>query len=130
MTGVAADELGHGFAGRLLAAAAAAWLLAFALSVGGSRLADAEQGPMVVVLPPGTTDEEALSAIGRAGGSVVAPVAGTSFVWSAVGDRPGFVGRVRAEGALVAFRNLPVVTMLAGCMPGLFASTRPDISLR
>ncbi len=130
MTQGGAEDLGHGLAGRLLAAAAVVWLAAFSLSINGSRLADAEHGPMVVVLRPGTTDAEAISAIGRAGGSVVAPVAGTSFVWSAVGDRPGFVGRVRSEGAMVAFRNLPVVTMLVGCMPALFAQTRPDISLR
>lgn len=80
---------------------------------------------MLVVLKPGLSDREAISAIARAGGAVVEPVGGTSFLWTVVGDQEGFVGRLRAEGALMALRNVPIVTMVIGCVQNAFAA-RPD----
>ena len=40
---------------------------------------------------------------------------GLPFVWVVAGDEPGLAGRLEREGALGAYRELPVSPVIAGC---------------
>jgi hypothetical protein len=40
---------------------------------------------------------------------------GLPFIWVVAGDEPGLAGRLKAEGALGAYRELPVSPVIAGC---------------
>ena len=63
----------------------------------------------------GTGPDEAWRAILAAGGRPVGPALG-SWSWEAHGERPGLVGRLERQGALVAFRTTPLGIPLAGCL--------------
>lgn len=105
---------GHGFALALGGAVLAVWLGLMGVSLRQAALPEETDGMVLAVFPPGTPDGEAFSAMVRAGGE---PVRGTwlGFAWVARGHETGFVGRLKAEGALAAFGELPVGPAIGGC---------------
>ncbi len=106
--------IGHGLAAALLGGILLVWAGLMGLSLQRAALPDATDGMMLAVFSPGTSDAEAMTAMVRAGGQ---PVRSTwlGFAWVARGVEPGFVGRLKAEGALAAFGELPVGPTLGGC---------------
>jgi len=75
----------------------------------------APQRPAIVLFPAGTSDEQGLEAVVRAGGMpirTVRPVIGAGVVWIAAMDDPAFVARVRSNGASLVL-NLSALT---GCL--------------
>lgn len=106
--------IGHGLAAALFGGVLLVWAGLMGLSLQRAALPDATDGMMLAVFSPGTSDAEAMAAMVRAGGE---PVRSTwlGFAWVARGTEPGFVGRLKAEGALGAFGELPVGPTLGGC---------------
>lgn len=106
---------GHRLALGLLAATVAVWAVLLALSLRAAALPDAASGTLLVLFPPSLGEERALAAIVGAGGL---PVRRTALgpVWVARGEGGGFVGRLRAAGALAALPDLPFGPGLGGCV--------------
>ena len=40
---------------------------------------------------------------------------GLGFIWVVASEEPGLAGRLTREGAVGAYRNLPISTAIAGC---------------
>jgi hypothetical protein len=104
----------------------AAVLLVTALAMAGTMLAgrasDEEAGTLLAVFPPSTSPNNVFGQIILAGGKPIRPtwVRGT---WVVHGDEPGFAGRLKAQGAIGAYRNSPVLPQLAGCFAFVDAKT-------
>lgn len=94
----------------------AVWLAGMAVALRDAALPDAAEGKVLAVFPLDMADGAAFDAVIRAGGR---PVRKTwaGFAWVAQGEGEGFVGRLRDEGAVTAFGEIPVVgPALGGCM--------------
>jgi hypothetical protein len=90
------------------------WLALVLLVVRGAALGSDAAGKVFVVFPPGIARAAAFEAIVAAGGEPLRPALG-GWSWIAHADDRGFVGRLRAAGALAAFRGAPAGLALAGC---------------
>ena len=68
-------------------------------------------GTMLVVFEPGIKPDAAFAAITKAGAK---PIRETSFgfIWVVNGQ----AGKLKAQGALGAYRDLPISPMIAGCV--------------
>src|SRR5512145_2091371 len=98
----------HGVAVALGAALLALWLGAMAFTL---RAADHETGTVIVLLPPGRAPRtEARPRLEVIRGTWL------PFAWAVTSDEPGFVGQLRREGALAAFRAVPFAPAMGGCM--------------
>jgi hypothetical protein len=71
-------------------------------------------GPMLVVFEPGMAEEDMFARLARANARIVKQ-SGMPFIWVVAGDEPGLAGRLMAQGALGAYRELPVSPVIAGC---------------
>lgn len=101
----------HRFAFQFFAAVIILWLVAmFALMRASVLPADAT-GTMLAVFDPSTTHDDAFAAITRAGAK---PIRKTAFGFIWVVD--GTAGNLTREGALGAYRDLPISPELAGCV--------------
>ena len=111
----------------------AAVLLATALAMAGTMLAgrasDEEAGTLLAVFPPSTRPNNVFGRIILAGCKPIRPtwVHGT---WVVHGDDPGFAGRLKAQGAIGAYRNSPVMPQLAGCFAFVDAKTVQMFAMR
>lgn len=112
---------GTRFALALMAGVALIWVTAVVLILRPAVLGPQDAGKLFVVFAPGIERAAAFEAIVKAEGEPIRPALG-SWGWVAHGEGHGFVGRLEAEGALVAFRNAPGGLSLAGC----FAFIDPD----
>lgn len=122
-------RLGHGLALWLAAAVLAASLIAMMAAVRAAALPPEASGKMLVVFQPGIAEDEIFARVVQAGG---APVRQTwlPFVWVVAADAPGFAGRIKAEGALGAYGELPFSPQLAGCFAYVDAKAMELFSLR
>lgn len=109
-----APSLGHGLALAFGGVVLAVWLGVMTVSLRQAALPEETDGMVLAVFPPGTPDDAAFNAMVRAGGE---PVRATwlGFAWVARGREAGFVGRLKDEGAVAAFGELPVGPALGGC---------------
>ena len=105
---------GQGLAIAFFAVVLAVWAGMMGVSLRQAALPEETDGLMLAVFHPGTSENDAFNAMVRAGGE---PVRSTwlGFAWVARGLEPGFVGRLKAEGAIAAFGELPVGPTLGGC---------------
>ncbi len=106
--------LGHGFALAFGGVILAVWLGVMAVSLRQAALPEETDGLVLAVFPPGPPDDAAFTAMVNAGGEPVRPT-WLGFAWVARGREAGFVGRLKSEGALAAFGELPVGPALGGC---------------
>lgn len=106
--------LGHGFALAFFGVVLAVWLGLMTVSLRQAALPEETDGMVLAVFPLGTPDDAAFSAMVRAGGEPVRPT-WLGFAWVARGREAGFVGRLKDEGAVAAFGELPVGPALGGC---------------
>jgi hypothetical protein len=90
------------------------WLAAMAVIMRQSALAPEAPGTMLTVFNPGTPEDQIFGALIKAGAR---PIRQTSFgfIWVVAGDEPGLSGRLRAEGAIGNYRDLPISPTIAGC---------------
>ena len=102
---------GHRFAIAMFFSVIGIWIVAMAVVMHHSALPASATGTMLVVFQPGTKPDVAFAAITRAGAK---PIRETSFgfIWVVNGE----AGKLKAEGALGAYRDLPISPMIAGCV--------------
>jgi hypothetical protein len=109
-------EHDHGFAARLLGMILAVWIAALAIVIAAARLSPEDSGTVVVVFPLGVPQTVAVRLSSAAGAKVLA----TSWfepILLVTDDRPGFAGRLHAQGAIGVFRNISVGSLsFAGCI--------------
>ncbi len=105
---------GHKLAIGLFAAVLLATGLAMAGTMLAGRASDEEAGTLLAVFPPSTRPNNVFGRIILAGGKPIRPtwVRGT---WVVHGGDEGFASRLKAQGAIGAYRNSPVLPQLAGC---------------
>ena len=121
----ASRQAGVGLAIALMAGVALAWLAVMLVVLRLSALAPEESGKVFAVFPPGTSERQAFDAIVAAGGAPLRTVLG-EWGWIAHDEAAGFVGRLRAAGALAAFRGAPGGLSLAGCFAFIADQPRLD----
>jgi hypothetical protein len=105
---------GHRLALALFFAVLVAWLAAMAMVMRHAALPAEASGPMLVVFEPGTSDDAMFASLTRAGARVIRQ-SGLNFIWVVGGDEPGLAGRLASQGALGAYRELPISPVIAGC---------------
>ena len=98
----------------LFAAVLVVWLVAMAVVMRHAALPAEASGTMLAVYEPGTPQDLIFASLTRAGARIVRPSA-LGFVWVVSGDEPGLAGKLMAEGALGAYRDLPISPTIAGC---------------
>ncbi|MCP5419059.1 MAG: hypothetical protein H6970_01020 [Gammaproteobacteria bacterium] len=109
---------GHRHAALLLLAVLAAWSLLLGLALWQLRLNDEQAGKVVVLFPPAWDAQTHFERTLRAGGLVVgqAPLAN---LWVVYSEQAGFVGRLKDQGAWIAFQPAPfAIVTLGGCFSG------------
>lgn len=105
---------GHRLALALFAGVIAIWLIAMAVVMRHAALPAEASGTMLAVFEPGTPEEDVFAALTRADARIVKP-SGLGFIWVVSSTEPGLAGRLQREGALGAYRELPVSPVIAGC---------------
>jgi hypothetical protein len=120
---------GHRLALTLAVCVLAAWVAGMALTLRVAALKPEDTGNMLVVFAPGTEPDAAFTKLVNAGGT---PVRRTWLrsVWVVTGDAPGLAGRLMEQGAMGAYRDLPVSPELAGCFAYADAKMAELFSLR
>ena len=104
----------HRLALGLFAAVLATWLAAMAIVMRHAALPPEATGTMLAIFEPGTPDDQIFASLTRADARVVRP-SGLSFIWVVSSAEPGLAGRLAHEGALGAYRDLPISPVIAGC---------------
>lgn len=105
---------GHRLALALFAGVIAVWLVGMAVVMRHAALPADASGAMLAVFEPGTPEDQVFAALTRADARIVKP-SGLGFIWVVTSDEPGLAGRLQREGALGAYRELPVSPVIAGC---------------
>jgi hypothetical protein len=106
---------GHRFAISFFASVIVLWLLAMGILMRQSALPNDANGTMLVVFEPGTAKDQAFASIVNAGAKPVRETA-FGFIWVVTGDEAGLAGRLKANGALGSYRDLPINPSIAGCV--------------
>lgn len=120
---------GHRLALALAAGVMALWLAAMAATIEAARLPDEATGTLLAVFTPATGEADAMAKIIAAGASPIRR-SWIGFVWVVHDDAPGLAGRLAAQGAIGAWRELPVSPELAGCVAYADAKMAELFSLR
>lgn len=105
---------GHRLALGLFAGVLSLWLIAMAVLVRQSALPPEASGPMLAVFEPGTSGDEIFARLTRSEARILRPSA-LGFIWIVTSEQPGLAGRLVREGAVGAYRELPVSPTIAGC---------------
>lgn len=105
----------HRFALVLFAAVLAVWAIVMVVLVRGAALPPVASGTLLAVFEPGISEMEAVKIIAAAKANVVKQ-SGFNFAWLVQSDEPGLAGRLQANGALGAYRELPINIALMGCV--------------
>jgi len=105
---------GHRLALVLFAGVIVVWLIGMAVVMRHAALPPDASGTMLAVFEPGTPEDEVFAALTRADARIVKP-SGLGFIWVVSSQQPGLAGKLRREGALGAYRELPVSPVIAGC---------------
>ena len=105
---------GHKFALTAFATIVIIWLAAMAITMRAGALPAEASGTMLAVFNPGTPKDKIFASLVNAGAK---PIRETSFgfIWVVSGDDVGLSGRLRANGAIGNYRNLPISPTIAGC---------------
>jgi hypothetical protein len=105
---------GHKFALAALGSVLGVWLIAMIIVMRASALPAQASGTMLVVFNPGTPQDKIFASLVNAGAK---PIRETSFgfIWVVTGEEPGLSGRLRSQGAIGNYRNLPLSPTIAGC---------------
>ena len=101
----------HRFAVTLFTSVITIWLIAMFAIIRDAALPPTADGIMLVVFEPGTKDDEAFAAITRAKANPIRKTA-FGFIWVVDGN----AGKLKAEGALGSYRELPISPEIAGCV--------------
>jgi len=105
---------GHRLAIALFVSVVLVWLAVMAVVMRAAALPSDASGTMLAVFEPGTTEDEIFSRLTRAEAQPVRPTA-FGFIWIVNGASPGLVARLKEQGAIGAYRELPISPTIAGC---------------
>jgi len=105
---------GHRLAIALFISVIAVWLAVMAVVMRAAALAPEASGTMLAVFDPGTPEDDIFARLTRADARPVRPTA-FGFIWIVAGDRAGLAGRLKQQGAIGAYRELPISPTIAGC---------------
>ena len=105
---------GHRLAIALFISVIAVWLAIMAIVMRAAALAPEASGTMLAVFDPGTPEDDIFARLTRADARPVRPTA-FGFIWIVAGDRAGLAGRLKQQGAIGAYRELPISPTIAGC---------------
>ncbi len=90
------------------------WAVVMAVLMRQAALPPDASGTMLAVFEPGASDDAIFAAITRAKAQPIRPTA-FGFIWIVAGDEAGLAGRLTQEGAIGAYRELPISPTIAGC---------------
>ncbi len=105
---------GHRLAIALFSAVLSIWLVAMTFLMHRAVLPAEATGTMIAVFEPSVTEDKAFATLVAAGANVVRKTS-FDFIWVVTSDQPGLAGRLVANGALGAYRELPISPSIAGC---------------
>ena len=105
---------GHRLAIGLFTTVLTLWIVAMAALMRAGALPAEASGTMLAVFPPGTEESEVFARLTRAEARIVRP-SSFGFIWIVTSEAPGLAGRLRANGAIGAYRDLPISPTIAGC---------------
>ena len=105
---------GHRLAFTLFLVVIVGWIGVMAVLMRKSSLPPEATGPMLAVFEPGTSSDDIFAKLTFAGARPVRQTA-FAFIWVVAGDEPGLAGRLAAQGAIGAYRELPLNPSIAGC---------------
>ena len=105
---------GHRLALGLFVSVLSIWLVAMAVIMRQSALPPEATGTMLAVFDPAVPGDDIFASLTRAGARPIRPTA-FGFIWVVTADEPGLAGRLAENGALGAYRDLPISPTLAGC---------------
>ena len=105
---------GHRLAITLFATVIVAWVAVMAVLMRKASLPAEASGPMLVVFEPGTPTDDIFAKLTFAGAKPVRQTA-FAFIWVVAGDEAGLAGRLSSQGAIGAYRELPLNPSIAGC---------------
>jgi hypothetical protein len=105
---------GHRLALALFAGVLILWLVVMAVLMRAGALLPEASGLMLAVFEPGTPPDAVFASLVAA---EARPVRSTAFgfIWVVAGDTPGLAGRLKEQGAIGAYRDLPISPTIAGC---------------
>ncbi len=105
---------GHRLAVSLFLGVIVAWIGVMAVLMRHAALPPEASGPMLAVFEPGTSSDEIFARLTIAGARPVRQTA-FPFIWVVAGEESGMAGRLAAQGAIGAYRELPLNPSIAGC---------------
>ena len=105
---------GHRLALGLFVSILTVWLVAMAVVMRHAALPPEASGTMLAVFEPGKSEDAIFASLTRAGARPIRPTA-FGFIWIVSGGELGLAGKLVNEGALGAYRDLPISPTLAGC---------------
>lgn len=105
---------GHRLALTLFTTVLAVWLAAMAIIMRQAALPPEASGTMLAVFEPGIHEDAIFASLTRANARIVRP-SGLGFIWVVSGEEAGLAGRLVQEGAIGAYRELPISPTIAGC---------------
>jgi len=105
---------GHRFALAFFGGVLVVWAGTMTFLMHRSALPPEATGTMLAVFQPSTSADKAFATIVAAGGNVVRK-SSFDFIWVVTSDQPGLAGRLHENGALGAYRELPISPTIAGC---------------
>jgi len=105
---------GHRLAFSVFFGVIAIWLVAMAVLMRASALPPEASGVMLAVFEPGTPSDTIFAKLAAA---EARPIRETAFglIWVVTGDTAGLAGRLHDQGAIGAYRDLPISPTIAGC---------------
>jgi hypothetical protein len=104
----------HRLALTLFASVIVVWLVIMAALMRASALPAEATGVMLAVFRPGTSSDDIFAKLTRADARPIKETA-FGFIWVVSGNSPGLAGRLHGEGAIGAYRELPISPTIAGC---------------
>jgi hypothetical protein len=105
---------GHRLAISLFLGVIVAWIAVMAILMRQAALPPEASGPMLAVFEPGTAADDIFAKLTMAGARPIRETA-FGFIWVVAGDEPGLAGRLAGQGAIGAYRELPLNPSIAGC---------------
>jgi hypothetical protein len=105
---------GHRLAITFFLSVIGLWIIVMAVLMRQGSLPPEASGPMLAVFEPGTPSEDIFAKLVNTGAKPVRETA-FGFIWVVAGDEPGLAGRLAQQGAIGAYRELPLNPSIAGC---------------
>lgn len=105
---------GHRLAISLFLSVLAIWIAVMAVLMRQASLPHEASGLMLAVFEPGTPPDDIFAKLTIAGARPIRETA-FGFIWVVAGDEPGLAGRLAGQGAIGAYRELPLNPSIAGC---------------